>query len=128
MAPPKGHPRYGGRVKGTLNKATASVKEIAGQYTDAAIKTLAAIMDDPTQPSAARVAAAGQLLDRGHGRAHQSQDLTVTQQQHYVIAPEVADRQEWDRICAENRAKLTAPTPTPEPSMPAVPKQKSPLN
>lgn len=28
MAAPKGHPRYGGRTKGTLNKRTASVLEI----------------------------------------------------------------------------------------------------
>lgn len=27
MAAPKGHPRYGGRKKGTPNKATAAVKE-----------------------------------------------------------------------------------------------------
>lgn len=27
MAPPKGHPKYGGRAKGTPNKTTADVKE-----------------------------------------------------------------------------------------------------
>jgi hypothetical protein len=66
------------------------VKEIAGQYTVKAIKTLAAIMDDPMQPSAARVDA-GQLLDRGHGRPRETQDQTVADQPDqpaYTIAPE----------------------------------------
>jgi hypothetical protein len=68
MAPPK----VCGRQKGTPNKATAAVKEIAGQYNEKAVKMLAAIMNDPQAPHAARVAAAGQLLDRGHGRPSQS--------------------------------------------------------
>src|SRR5215467_4973323 len=103
MAPPKGSPKYGGRVKGTPNKATADVKAIAGLYTDAAIKTLAAIMDDPMQPSAARVAAAGQLLDRGHGRPHQTQEVAVTEH-HFVRAPQKVSREEWNKLLESKRS------------------------
>lgn len=68
-----------GRKPGTPNKTTAVLKEIAGQYTESAIKTLAAIMDDPEAPAAARVSAADKLLDRGHGRPTQTIDATLEQ-------------------------------------------------
>jgi hypothetical protein len=57
-----------GRKAGTLNKATRELKEIAREHTEAAIKTLVAVMEDTQAPPAARVAAADKLLDRGHGR------------------------------------------------------------
>jgi hypothetical protein len=57
-----------GRKAGTPNKATRELKEIAREHTEAAIKTLVAVMEDTEAPPAARVAAADKLLDRGHGR------------------------------------------------------------
>ena len=61
-----GH-KTGGRVAGTPNRSTASVRAIAGQYSAEAISTLVQLMrhseDDRT-----RLVAAKELLDRGHGR------------------------------------------------------------
>ena len=64
-------PKTGGRVAGTPNKSTASLKALAGNYTAQALETLASIMSDVEQPAAARVAAANSLLDRAHGKPRQ---------------------------------------------------------
>lgn len=64
--------KTGGRVAGTPNKATAEVKAIAREYTDRAIKCLVGILEDKEAPPAARVSAARELLDRGHGKAPQA--------------------------------------------------------
>ena len=67
--------KTGGRQAGTPNKATASIREAAQQYTDEALKTLVDVMGDETAPPAARVAAANSLLDRGHGKPRQELDV-----------------------------------------------------
>ena len=67
--------KTGGRQAGTPNKATASIREAAQQYTDEALKTLVDVMGDETAPHAARVAAANSLLDRGHGKPRQESDV-----------------------------------------------------
>lgn len=64
--------KTGGRSKGTPNKATRDIKELAQDYGDKAVATLAEIMGDAAQPAAARVAAADKLLDRGYGKAAQA--------------------------------------------------------
>lgn len=66
-----GTPKTGGRVAGTPNKATASLKALAGNYTAQALEALASIMNDVEQSAAARVAAANSLLDRAHGKPRQ---------------------------------------------------------
>jgi hypothetical protein len=48
-----------------------------------AVKTLAAIMNEPRAPYAARVAAAEALLDRGWGKPRQSHEAELTHR--YVI-------------------------------------------
>ena len=64
----KGGPRPGaGRKKGEPNKATASLRELAREYTPQAIKALAEIMMESDSDSA-RVAAANAILDRGYGK------------------------------------------------------------
>ncbi|MCY1285671.1 hypothetical protein D9M69_491140 [compost metagenome] len=68
---PKGLPKTGGRRKGTPNKATVDVKALAQQYSEEAVKSLVEIMRDGDAPHAARVAAAKDILDRGHGKATQ---------------------------------------------------------
>ncbi|NPS37551.1 hypothetical protein [Pseudomonas aeruginosa] len=68
---PKGLPKTGGRSKGTPNKATIDVKVLAQQYSEEAVKSLVEIMRDAEAPHAARVAAAKDILDRGHGKATQ---------------------------------------------------------
>ncbi len=69
---PAGTPKSGGRKKGSRNKATADVKAAAQKYTQDAIDTLAGIMR-AGETDAARVAAAKELLDRGHGKSAQPQ-------------------------------------------------------
>lgn len=59
--------RRGGRQKGVPNKATASLKEVAREYTEDALRTLAQIMVEGESESA-RVAAANAILDRGYGK------------------------------------------------------------
>lgn len=67
-----------GRKKGVANKATASIREAAQQYTDEALLVLADVMKDDEQPAAARVSAVKEILDRGFGKATQSVDLDTT--------------------------------------------------
>lgn len=75
--------KTGGRTKGTPNKATADVKAAAQKYTPGALRTLAAIMRS-SESDAARVAAAKELLDRGHGKA--PQDTTTTIRDDRLVA------------------------------------------
>jgi hypothetical protein len=44
------------------------------------------------------------LMDRAWGKAHQTSDVSVTEQRNYVIAPEKCSREEWEQICARQRA------------------------
>lgn len=60
---------------------------MARSHTEAALKTLSGIMNEPDAPPAARVAAANSLLDRGWGKAAQTVDMTVKR----VTARELPD-------------------------------------
>ena len=81
----------GGRVKGTPNKATAEVKEVARQYTSDALKTLADIMGGEQQPAAARVSAANALLDRAYGKPPQSLEHSTPDGQPIRHVHELSD-------------------------------------
>jgi hypothetical protein len=59
-----------GRKPGIPNKATATLREAAREYTDMALKTLAEIARKGTSEQA-RVLAADKLLDRAYGKATQ---------------------------------------------------------
>ena len=76
-----------------MNKATADVKALAGQYGEDAIKRLAWLMKN-AESEAAQVAAAKELLDRAYGKAPASLDLTGK-----VAVADVLDRpmtaEEW---------------------------------
>lgn len=61
--------RRGGRKKGTPNKATASLKDIAREYTAEAVEALVHVLR--TESGAAKVSAAKEILDRGYGKASQ---------------------------------------------------------
>lgn len=103
MESKKTRQKTGGRKPGSLNKATRTVKEVAAEYTESAIKTLADIMQDVEQPSAVRISAARELLDRGHGRPSQAIevdtstvhkiDLSAIDRELEVAAAERARRQ-----------------------------------
>lgn len=60
-----------GRPKGSPNKATAQVREIAQQYTTKAIAALVRIVESG-ESEAAVVSAANALLDRGFGKPGQT--------------------------------------------------------
>lgn len=58
-------------------KIIAEVKELAREYTDAAVKALADIVQNKKAAPAARVAAAQALLDRGYGKPTQYVEAKV---------------------------------------------------
>lgn len=76
MSRPKGLPKTGGRQKGTPNKVTADIKEIAQSFGQEAITHLVEIARNGDAPPAARVAAVKEILDRGYGKARQDVELT----------------------------------------------------
>lgn len=57
-----------GRKKGTQNRATIELKQLAGAYTEEAVQVFVDVMRDAAEPGSVRVAAADKLLDRAHGR------------------------------------------------------------
>jgi hypothetical protein len=65
----------GGRAKVKLADGR-TLTDLAREYTEEAIKTLADIMRDSAAPAAARVAAADKVLNRGWGQAPQTINLT----------------------------------------------------
>jgi len=74
VAPKKGVNRGNagkGRPRGSQNKATAEIKALAQVHGPDAIATLVKIMQGAKQPSASRVAAAKELLDRAYGKSVQ---------------------------------------------------------
>ena len=67
-----GHPKAGGRAKGTPNKATLEIKELARVHGPEVIARLVTLTRDPS--GAVAVSASRELLDRGYGKAPQPQD------------------------------------------------------
>ena len=63
--------RRGGRQAGTPNKATAELREYAGQFTKEAVDGLVSI-GRSSESDAARVAAWNSVLDRYAGKAAQA--------------------------------------------------------
>ena len=72
MAAQKGHAKVGGRAKGTLNHATADIRELARVHGPAVIQRLIELSHD--QSGSVAVAASRELLDRGYGKAPQPHD------------------------------------------------------
>ena len=77
MATGHGGARPGsGRKPGKVSKAKLDIAERARTHGEAALRTLAEIMQDTDAPHNARVSAANALLDRGYGRPLQGVDHT----------------------------------------------------
>ena len=70
-----------------MAKTPTEIKSLARQHTDAALKTLAGVMNSTEAPPAARVAAANSLLDRGWGKAESKSEITMRK----VTAKELPD-------------------------------------
>jgi hypothetical protein len=85
-----------------MAKTPLEIASLARMHTKKAVKTLAAIMNEPHAPYAARVAAAEALLDRGWGKPRQSHEAEITH--HYLRrAP---DPLEWPWPTGPNRLTL----------------------
>jgi len=98
--PKRGGKRPGsGRKKGTPNKATNELKQLAQQYTEKAVETLSEVMTDPEAPAVARIAAANSLLDRGHGKPRQEVELSS-----HKVDKELLDKIERDMLPALEQA------------------------
>jgi hypothetical protein len=54
-----------------MSKAPTDIRSLARSHTETCIKVLAGIVSSKQMPAAARVTAAGLLLDRGWGKAPQ---------------------------------------------------------
>jgi len=67
--------KTGGRVKGSPNKATLQIKELARVHAEEAIRTLAELLTT-AESEQARIAAAKELLDRGFGRPMQAVEVS----------------------------------------------------
>jgi uncharacterized protein DUF5681 len=76
-------------------KEAGAVRELAKQYTEAAIDTLAKVMEDPSAPPSARVAAAEALLARGWGKPQQSIEMSVERVNLEILKPDLASL--WGR-------------------------------
>jgi len=67
--------KFGGRKKGTPNKATADVKALAGNYAVAAMDELARLSVGADSEQA-RVSACKEILDRAFGKTPQAMELS----------------------------------------------------
>lgn len=82
--------RRGGRQKGTPNKATVELKDLARQYTDEALVALVGVIRS-TESDAARVSAIKELFDRGYGKASQ---VIAGDAENPLFPTEIA----WNRV------------------------------
>ena len=70
MARPVGHPKSGGRQKGTKNKTTIDVKELALVHGPKCMEVLADLAVNADAESV-KVSACKEILDRAYGKAPQ---------------------------------------------------------
>ena len=76
--------------------------------TDAVIEFLDSVWRDPTAKLETRVAAAREILDRGHGRAVQALELDATLT---AVAAPLALPDDWDQMPAADKEQLLASLP-----------------
>jgi hypothetical protein len=95
--------RFGGRAKGTPNKATAEIKSIAQHYGREAISLLAHMMRSGADAKV-RVVAASALLDRGYGKPAQ----TLTGDPEKPLEHNIAVVDAFTRRIADMASKVNA--------------------
>ena len=89
-----GQPKTGGRQPGSLNKVSADVRELAGQYGPAAIAELARLATGADSEQA-RVSACKEILDRAYGKSPLNRepiDIDHTADDEQVSDLEIARR------------------------------------
>ena len=67
-------PRRRGRPKGSRNKATREIRELAQKYTKGALRRLKKLSESDDQQIA--LAACKEILDRGHGKPVATSEVT----------------------------------------------------
>ena len=87
---PRGGRRKGaGRPQGAVGRRGAvlhmSLGSLAREHTEVALMTLVTIMKDKRAPASARIHAATDLLNRGHGRPQQSLEMLTSSSQTPVF-------------------------------------------
>lgn len=82
-------------MRKTKAQRVVDLKSLARSYTETAIKTLAHVMMQPKASSAARVAAAQALLDRGWGKPTQTIEAEVAHRFVARMPGMIADADEW---------------------------------
>ena len=97
--------KSGGRQKGTKNLVNVDVKLLAKQHTEAAITTLADIMNCEDCSETSRIQAAIALLDRAHGKAPQHIEQIIKERPEIaldevarMILFSIRDKEERDKI------------------------------
>ena len=86
-----------------MAKTPTDIRSLARNHTVKALSVLASIMNESTSPSAARVAAAQALLDRGWGKATQIVEATINN----VDASRVSDMELATLIAADSGEGIT---------------------
>lgn len=79
---PKGLPKTGGRKRGSGDKVTRELREIAQEYTPEAMEKIVAIMRGGENHTV-QLAAAKEIFDRGHGKAVQFSEAKI---EHRTVA------------------------------------------
>ena len=96
MAAPKGHPKWGGRVKGSVNQATALMRERLKQVkhltVDQALRNVSAIANHvPEKYTGSDVIKANELLLKVHGALRDAAaDSRITVNIGFLARPETA--------------------------------------
>ena len=81
-----------------MAKTPLEIRSLARKHTEAAMRTLAAIMVEPSAPHSARVAAANAILDRGWGKPEQKVEADHTHSYVARMPARVGNIDEWKKI------------------------------
>ena len=88
--------KTGGRRKGTQNKATVEIKDLARRHGPEAITALCALAREGEREETRR-AAWNDILDRGYGRPSQSSDINLKGDLSVIVATGVPKLANGDR-------------------------------
>jgi len=84
-----------GDITGRLDELRRPAVELARRYTVEAIETLVSIMRDDEASPAARVSAACEILDRGHGKAPATVEGNVKHDHKHHVHEPLSETARW---------------------------------